>query len=465
MPVVLHYVSTMRHVLDEGRDVLTVLERLGRALGYEVSQEHRVGRSAAVDLSWTAASYNDVPLFIFEVESSASAGLASNAMKIYGSPLEELPKPLFFFHLVLTGQPDNERIRNAERAWGQHNYRVYRFRSEDERLRLVLDIVRQHRRLNRRVRPAAIGDALIDAGWGDLLIEAVCDELERLRFDAPFLHDYASLALADRRHLPMYVRRLRRLEQPETVTSFTYDLKEEGYMRGPGDYIGGLLEGALRIFAGDIQDADGPAHLEAWATSAPIELRMMDANFGLSLDYDNFMLFRAPMQYALAATLLRQHPASRAWVIEDMMRVLIRVREHWQLDRRSWPTMIWLAHLLAAPLDPTLGTFDVQTHYKRLAELVDEVGGVPISLLRDPPPPWGDITDPDSLDWLNPTDVSRLPGRTELQSLTAGRTGSAPTSVGHVGVDVCGWCLEALIYDEAYVRPTQRLVAAIHGLA
>src|SRR5664279_5075449 len=122
---------TVKHSLARGQEVIDGLERLGVALGYEVRKEQRVGRTAAVDLSWTAAQSNDVPLFVFEVESTASAGLANNATKIYGSPLEELAKPLFFFHLVLTGQPNNERICNAERAWGQHNYRIYRFHTLD----------------------------------------------------------------------------------------------------------------------------------------------------------------------------------------------------------------------------------------------------------------------------------------------------------------------------------------------
>ncbi|KAB1658163.1 hypothetical protein [Pseudoclavibacter sp. CFCC 11306] len=74
----------MKHTLEPGRSIIDALDHLGHALGYSDTCEHVIGRTAAVDLSWTAADYNDVPLFVFEVGSTASAGLANNALKVSG---------------------------------------------------------------------------------------------------------------------------------------------------------------------------------------------------------------------------------------------------------------------------------------------------------------------------------------------------------------------------------------------
>lgn len=193
----------MKHTLSEGRSVIDALERIGRALQYETTREHVVGESAAVDLSWTAAASNDVPLFIFEVESTASAGLASNAMKVFGAPLETLAKPLFFFHLVVAAGPTNERVLNAQRVWGSHNYRIYRISDTDQRREIVADVLRQHRRVSNRVNILAFLNAVEDSDWGD-------DEL---------VLDTLTLLQTLRSFLPAHARRVRAVEQKDGEAS------------------------------------------------------------------------------------------------------------------------------------------------------------------------------------------------------------------------------------------------------
>src|SRR3954454_22865241 len=58
---------------------------------------------------------------IFEVESSASSSMANNAMKIFAQDVDDFVKPLFFFHVLLSGGADNERISSMRRQWGTHN--------------------------------------------------------------------------------------------------------------------------------------------------------------------------------------------------------------------------------------------------------------------------------------------------------------------------------------------------------
>ena len=82
---------------------------------------------------------------IFEVESSASSSMANNAMKVLARDVDDFIKPLFFFHVLLSGGKDNERISSLRAQWGRHNYRVYRLCDDTEMQRLAVDILAQHR--------------------------------------------------------------------------------------------------------------------------------------------------------------------------------------------------------------------------------------------------------------------------------------------------------------------------------
>ena len=239
----------MRHTLTPGRSIIDALDRLGAALGYSVTREHVVGRMAAVDLSWTAADYNDIPLFVFEVESTASAGLANNALKVFGRPLESLYKPLFFFHLVVAASRENERVLNAQQAWGSHNYRVYRLSDAAQRTAIVADVLRQHRRVSNRIDVLSVVDALQHDGWGGRdVVEQMLSLMVELGFNAPFLHAFAHLASTDLAYLPHFAQRVRQLDAMDAAPS------REGYRGGPGDYIPGLIERALVIAAGVLPD-------------------------------------------------------------------------------------------------------------------------------------------------------------------------------------------------------------------
>lgn len=333
----------LEHTKPQGLAVIEALYELGEALGYSAQREHTVGQTAAVDLSWTAADSNDVPLFIFEVESTASTGIANNAMKVYGSPMSDLPRPLFFFHLVLEGSKDNERIRNAQNMWGQHNYRVYRFSDQNDRSALALEILRQHRRVSRYLQPAQLADALNNTVWGGRSTVTEALKLsESILFDAPYLHDYATMARNDIYYLDLFVSRLRYLDGLPAAADERKHLSREGYGGGPGDYISGLFEIGLRIYAGDIPDSQGPSEFERWATRSVGSFRTIDSCFGLSRDYDWYVIGVAPIDYSLTAALLAAHPCSRDWVLQDFNRLLASERASGTDPRLRWPASIWV---------------------------------------------------------------------------------------------------------------------------
>jgi hypothetical protein len=73
--------------------------------------------------------------------------MVNNALKVFSQDVDDFVKPLFFFHVLLGGGPDNERIAGMRRTWGTYNYRVYRLNDKSEAQRLVSDILGQHRRV------------------------------------------------------------------------------------------------------------------------------------------------------------------------------------------------------------------------------------------------------------------------------------------------------------------------------
>lgn len=454
----------MQHTRPEGLAVIEALHELGVALGYSVQREHVVGQSAAVDLSWTAADSNDVPLFIFEVESTASSGIANNAMKVYGSPQSDLPRPLFFFHLVLEGSKDNERIRNAQYAWGQHNYRVYRFGDEDDRSSLAFDILKQHRRVSRYIQPGALAVALNNAVWGGRSTARDALKLtEKILFDAPYLHDYATMSLNDSSYIDLFVSRLRYLDELNTSTDGDRKhLSREGYEDGPGNYIPGLFEVALRIYAGDIADSDGPIALERWATRSGFGLRTIDAAFGLSRDYDWYVVGVAPLVYSLTAELLAASPRSRDWVLEDFSRLLKRERVSKLDPRLRIPSVIWFAHLLCTTgvdgSSPASTSLDVESLYVDLQTHAEEAGGIPATLLMYPPGPSGAI-DERPYWWDDPIKI-QLPSRAELIALVRKTYAGAIDDVAIT--ELAALCLASLVDHELYGSHGRQLLDVIY---
>ena len=459
----------MQHTRQHGIDVINELESLGTALGYKVQREHRVGRTAAVDLSWTAADFNDVPLFIFEVESTASTGIASNALKIYGRDSDELVKPLFFFHLVLAGSPENERIANAQREWGRHNYKLYRFNESDQRAALVGDILRQHRRVRNELELLEMVKVLSSPTWGGRnLAQKMLILAQELRFDASFLHAYACLSIQDRSFQADYARRLRTRRNRSQVESEMGSDDEAGnerdtYRGGPGDYLPGMIETAIRIYANDVLDAHGPAVFELWAAGS-YGLRMIDANFGLSRDYDGFVIGMAPIQYALVGALLTDFPLSRDWVIRDLARLIERERDRGLRPDMRLPAVLWLVHLLAATItgvNSGLADEEIESLFDDLTRHVDEAGGVPLASLMNPPGAFSDFDD-DSLAWLKTSERIPLPGLSLLREQQERQQLAHSHDDNRRPISTDAFCFLALVDDRAYARPSWELLSRIY---
>ncbi|MGB3184505.1 MAG: hypothetical protein WBG36_09850 [Ornithinimicrobium sp.] len=450
----------MRHTGRAGLDVIAAITALGEALHYVVTRERVVGNgSAAVDVAWARSDTERDPLFVFEVESRASAGLTNNATKVYAPSIDELGKPLFFFHLVVSASPDNDRIRNVQRLFGQQNYRVYRYNDPAERLKFVADVLVQHRRTTDIIAPLAVAQTLLDHSLGGVdLVRAAMVGIEQLNFRAHYLHDYAVLALYEPILVDVLAARLRTLaattpdsEAPSLETanvgltsagrspsSSSADAarRYDGYGGGPGDYVPGLLEAAIQVYSGDVADESGPAALERWATG-PGTFRVIDAAFGLARDYDDFVVISAPLQYAWAGWLLAGHPASRDWILSDLAALLERERAHELRPEFRRSALLWLAHLVVVSNRGQgfpESSLDLDALWDAIGAHAEEGGGVPATFLLRPPSALGSLFDsPEPLPWVSAGDLVPLPGRAVLRELVARHLLSDPSNVpeGH----------------------------------
>src|SRR5688572_7920119 len=122
------------HSLPDGQQVINGLLALGNALNYWVEAELPIEKDKknpqAVDVAWLSEKGQQYPLMIFEIESTTSNTIANNPLKVFGKPNQAFEKPLFFFHVMVTGGNGTSRTDDLRNQYGSHNYRVYTLADE-----------------------------------------------------------------------------------------------------------------------------------------------------------------------------------------------------------------------------------------------------------------------------------------------------------------------------------------------
>ena len=360
------------HKLDAGKQVISGLVALGRALGYCVEQEFPVEKdrrnSPAVDVAWLSEEGQEFPLMIFEVESRATNAIANNPVKVFGQPNHRFEKPLFFFHIVLSGGQDTSRVENLERLFGFYNYRTYRLDHADT-TRLLKDILAQHRRLHRTLDLSALFSVLEDPAWRHVELDAFLPHIETLNFLASYLSTYAECALADRRWNEHFLRYLQRHAQSHptqpSVTAYETSIGRQWY---EPVHLGIL---ALEYPA---KSAAMLNRLRNWQERHSY-LSMIGPHFGLSRDYDAFVLGIAPALWGLTAALMYRLREAGEYVSEQCRLILQGLA---QAERAvSFFTAVWMLHIAAAA--------NSEAQYRFAQEFANGRGGIPHTLLFDPP--------------------------------------------------------------------------------
>jgi hypothetical protein len=185
------------HQLAPGKKIISALVRLGEALDYRVEEEFQVQVDGAkVDVAFLGEPGQRFPLMIFEVESRASGGMASNAIKVLGQSAEDFLKPLFFFHVVLSGRGGGSRVQPLQQLLGTHNYRLYLLQNGDL-TRLAVEIMTQHRRIRWNANLANVFQQFLEPEWAGVGLADICDTVEELGFDDDYVVAYAALAVSN----------------------------------------------------------------------------------------------------------------------------------------------------------------------------------------------------------------------------------------------------------------------------
>jgi hypothetical protein len=251
----LPYCPVSLHRLPAGQVVIDGLVKLASAFGYSAEREFPVGPHTTgpeVDVAWFAAGDHRVPLMIFEVESSASASMANNAMKVFSKDVDDFVKPLFF-HVLLAGGPDNDRITALKKTWGTYNYRVYRLNEAGESERLARDIISQHRRLYSELDIRRLFGGLKHQLWGDIDASRIYHTAENLVFTSNYLNDLA--------HLCLEIPALRPTLLDQLLGHYVSSAPAHGsYPEYIGRHFAGLLEIPLLVAQGLLTDDEAPQY-------------------------------------------------------------------------------------------------------------------------------------------------------------------------------------------------------------
>lgn len=369
------------HKLSEGKKWIARLVDLGAALGYVSEREYDVisrdDRDGPVDVAWFRSAEDRFPLFIFEVESVASGQMGHNAGKVFTQDTRLFEKPLFLFHLIVTGTKLSARVDVVEAAYGKFNYRVYGV-AEGEATAAVCDILSQHRRVSDELDVTAVAGCL--SLWSEIDLNQIWIHAEECRFRGAWLRAYSALALNDPEHFPrQLVRLLERASRGEAIED----------PLGYGTFVGTYC--CRAIHAGILADScpsNGRARLVDlmnWQEGDGI-MKMAAPYPGLSEDGDNFVFSLMPAIWALLAVLFRRTPGARSWILKQMALVVAPEGRIRLLGYAA--TAVWMAHIAAAQNGH-------ETQYELVRARLNADGGINPALLAEPPTLAGTVAETD----------------------------------------------------------------------
>jgi hypothetical protein len=369
------------HQLEPGQRWIANLMAVGEALLYVPDAEFDVSahkdEQSPVDVAWRRGEQDTVPLFVFEVESRPSGQMAQNAGKVLSQPTELFEKPLFLFHVVVSGGSSSTRTRVAQQLYGTYNYRIYLASQPGQATQVLCDVLSQHRRVSGHLDPVALVGALEAQPLPAVDVDRVLAHAEACSFHVPWLRAYALLSI-DR---PPMRERLAKMMQAELG-----DDRPDGSQYGTwlGQFYSRLLH--LGLLAA-LDSASGPQCLQAlerWQSRRPRPIAPQPGN---NEDYDNFVFARAPSVWALIAVLLRDVDGGPRWVLEQMALILGSEERPYPLELGGF-CALWMLHVAHA--------FDCPEAYARARAYLNGQGGARRVLMLEPPiagAPMADLDD------------------------------------------------------------------------
>lgn len=361
------------HKLEFGLQIIDKLFRLGEVLGYHSEKEYQVDKDndSAVDIAWLYEAGQKYPLFIFEIESATTNSIIANPSKIFGESNHKFEKPLFLFHLLLKGGQESGKISQLENLFGSHNYRIYRFSLEEE-LNLILDILTQHRRLTNSLNIYELISELLD-NRKLLDIDKILLHIEGLEFEkdrGTILPSYALLTKKYSAIKPHFIRLLKlKIEKPKGLfESESYDT-----------YLGNEWEipihlGMLSAFADDKLEEKYFDDFRNWQEKS-YYIKQISASYGLSRDYDLFILGMAGAVLGITAVLFYKVDKAREYIAGELFDI-IKNSDRFNPNVNIF-NAVWLLHIAS---DTDKG----KEYYEYAKEYINSNGGIPENIYNTP---------------------------------------------------------------------------------
>lgn len=362
------------HKLTYSIEIIDKLFRLGGLLDYHCEKEYPVDKEneSAVDVAWLFESGQKYPLFIFEVESKTTSSIPSNPLKIFGETNQKFEKPLFLFHLLLTGGQESGKIQQLERTYGTYNYRIYRF-SLDEETNLIKDILSQHRRLTNSIN---VVDFLIEIinNWNDIDLNTIIQHIEQLGFEKNSGQLLPSYAILSKNHPELKQHFIRKLKQKAEMPKGLFEAESYESYFGT-EWSIPIHLGLLSAFANDNLETKYFDDFKNWQEKS-YYLKQIGPSFGLSRDYDMFVLGMAGSVLGLTATLFYKVPEAREYIAGELLDILEKAQGFG--TKANLFNALWLLHI-------SPDTKKGRDSYKYAKKILTKFGGIPESLLKFPP--------------------------------------------------------------------------------
>ncbi len=362
------------HKLDIGINFIDGINKLGSILGYHTQTEKLVDmikrNSPAVDLAWFKEENQKFPLFIFEVESSATNGMTYNPMKVFSKKNEKFEKPLFFFQLVLSGGQDSSRIDDLRETYGTYNYRIYRV-STYESQSFLFDILEQHRQISQNLDVIQLIRFLFESKWIDFDLFSLTNHIESLDFEKEsglLLSSYIFLASHYKELIPITVGYLRKIH-----TDFYSNLNKVRY----SSYMGStwcfpIHLGIIYASTEDLYTKDKALNqLKYWQNNKQ-HLSMIGPHFGLSQDYDEFIIWGAGGLFGVLSSLFYDNNA-RLYFANQLKKIIDETKLEYKI-----PNLLWLLHIIP-PIEESKSFFEY------VIRIIKEIGSFSLESFWNPP--------------------------------------------------------------------------------
>jgi hypothetical protein len=351
------------HKLKKGIDFIEGIKELGNLLGYHVQFEKPISEeknnSPAVDIAWYKEENQKFPLFIFEIESTASNGMAYNPMKVFSKKNEQFEKPLFFFQIVLKGGQDSSRIEDLKNQFGNYNYRIYRT-SEDEDKKLVLDVLEQHRRLSQDLNVIELCNYLIGSSWINIDIELISKHIIYLEFEknsGNLLSSFITLSSSNSVFINLTIQLLK-----EIHTDFFFNQNKINYQ----SYLGNtwcfpIHLGILYSSTNDLYTKEKISNKLKYWQEKNSYMTMIGPHFGLSRDYDEFLVWGSGGLFGLLSFLFHESDIMRLYFAKELFKIIDKSSSEYKIIN-----LLWVLHIIPIS-DPGKGLFGkAMTELKKL---------------------------------------------------------------------------------------------------